>query len=277
MYTFVDEEYEVLSGPMNRAEIIRSKNENGRVSGVIAVSLTDLIDGDSISVRDLLIERLVGSEILSYMSIKLVGCSTKGGDQDALIHVSGIPEVKEEVGYQQVTFSLPDWFTFRSTGTFSDGITYMAKRANTFGDYQVSWKPGGDFNTVCENWYTGNEAAYYVGSGQWAILTAGNEAIITISQEDMVEWNRLLTMNRVDFKRERISEDALLWNRRVCFGNGIEAEINVRSGQTNLWAEGILFKNGVDIMCSEPKERLDGDYQLKDKDSDTTFVVKVSG
>lgn len=62
MYTFADKEYEVLTRPMNRAEIIRNKDENGRINGVVAISLSDLIDGDSDSVRDLLTENLVGSE-----------------------------------------------------------------------------------------------------------------------------------------------------------------------------------------------------------------------
>lgn len=52
-----------LLSPLNAAEITERLDEHGHVSGIVAIDLTDLIDGDLESVLDLLSERLVGSTL----------------------------------------------------------------------------------------------------------------------------------------------------------------------------------------------------------------------
>lgn len=53
----------VLTAPLAPAEIAARLDSDGMVSGLVAVDVSDLIDGDLEYVLDLLSERLVGSSL----------------------------------------------------------------------------------------------------------------------------------------------------------------------------------------------------------------------
>ena len=77
----------VPAGTLTRQQMERQLYEMGQCSGVVAVDLNDIIDGDLESFLDLLSTLLTGSPMLSDIEYKVVGADAG----DVLIEVDGDP------------------------------------------------------------------------------------------------------------------------------------------------------------------------------------------
>lgn len=178
MYSFVNKEFVVvLQQPLIRTEIIRGSNRDGYISGVIAVELSDLIDGNHENLMDLFSEKLIGSVCLSDITFRIVGCSSCN---EVLIEVTGhADEIEEEIG-EVADMILPDKFTFINTqNVFAADVIYQAEKANEHGDYRITW--GWDENKkrithlAKAEWYTSNEVMIYIRNGWWVIIEEKNK------------------------------------------------------------------------------------------------------
>ena len=77
-----------LENPLTKEEISKQYDATGRVSGVVAVNLDNLVERGFESVLDLLSDLLVGSDDLMDTSYELVGTL---GDGVLLVKVGGDP------------------------------------------------------------------------------------------------------------------------------------------------------------------------------------------
>lgn len=86
-------------------------------------------------------------------------------------------------------------------------------------------------------------------------------------------WNRLLKEAIVNFEALGVPQDATLFIKTVKFDDGAFADLQVCSGQTNLWCEMVWFdENGCEICCSDAcADHLEGEWQCEDD----AYSVKV--
>lgn len=94
-----------------------------------------------------------------------------------------------------------------------------------------------------------------------------------ISRASVEKYNRLLDMVDVDFKKEGIDEDSVIKTYTFRFADGIEADIKVCSGQTNLFVDPVLFENGHECCVLEPADTLDGEYSFEHNGTIYTAVL----
>lgn len=80
--------YTVMEQPYTAAEILKNLDDDGQISGVVGISLDDIIENDMEGFDDILTERLVGLNCcLSEISYDVVGVEP---DENFLhIRVSG--------------------------------------------------------------------------------------------------------------------------------------------------------------------------------------------
>lgn len=84
--------------------------------------------------------------------------------------------------------------------------------------------------------------------------------LIEVSKEQISKWNRLLSMEEVDFAAEGIETDSTLANFEARLNDTYAVEIKIMSGQHNLWVNGFLFKSGNEVGVLEPEHALEGFY-----------------
>ncbi len=96
-----------------------------------------------------------------------------------------------------------------------------------------------------------------------------------IPRKELDYYNRLLAMTEVDFEKEQISEDSTLQTYTVDFGNGIEADIKVCAGQTNLFVDPVLFHNGSEVCVLETADEVDGEYFFEYEG--VTYIAEIAG
>ena len=95
---------------------------------------------------------------------------------------------------------------------------------------------------------------------------------IKVEKEKLNHLNSLLSMENIDFHALKIEEDATLETFTANFGNGIEVDIKVCSGQTNCFVDPILFDHGSEAVTNDTEDQLDGIY-LFEYESNTYVVV----
>ena len=87
-----------MDKPYSEEELISLANNNGYITGIIAVPLSNIIDCDFESFLDVLAMKLVNNECLMDISYKAVGISdVESGDTNILIEVSG--DVSEIISF----------------------------------------------------------------------------------------------------------------------------------------------------------------------------------
>lgn len=94
-----------------------------------------------------------------------------------------------------------------------------------------------------------------------------------IPKKTVDKYNHLLDMKDMDFENEGIDEDAVLKTYTFRFANGIEADIKVCSGQTNLFVDPVLFHNGCECCVLETADTVDGEYSFEYNDVIYTAVL----
>jgi hypothetical protein len=63
----------ILYEPLNAEKILAQRDENGFISGLVLVDISDIIDGDLESLLDTVSEKLVGSPLGMEIEYKPVG------------------------------------------------------------------------------------------------------------------------------------------------------------------------------------------------------------
>lgn len=82
----------------------------------------------------------------------------------------------------------------------------------------------------------------------------------TIKQEDAEYFQQLLDKTEINFHKMKIAEDSTIETFTFYFGNNIEADIKVCSGQNNCFLDPILFENGSEVCLLDPEGDLIGEY-----------------
>ena len=87
-----------LEKPYTQSEMKELRDENGYVTGRVAVPLSDIIDNDLEGFLALLAEKLVNNDCLMDINYKAIGIeNTESGDANIIIEVSGdVSEILEE-------------------------------------------------------------------------------------------------------------------------------------------------------------------------------------
>jgi len=91
MYKFLNEEYEILKVPLTKRQI--NGSPENKVTGVIAVQLSDMIDRDLEDFLDFLEQQLVEEGLAMEINYTLVGCSDKN---TVLLLVSAYVDIEPE-------------------------------------------------------------------------------------------------------------------------------------------------------------------------------------
>lgn len=100
------------------------------------------------------------------------------------------------------------------------------------------------------------------------------ESKIKISKEKAEELQVLLDKDSINFEKEDIEEDSVLFKGVAVFDNGFMAHIKVCSGQNNLYVDPVLFDNeGNEVYAGEPAFELLGEYYFEYKGN--AYVVYV--
>lgn len=102
------------------------------------------------------------------------------------------------------------------------------------------------------------------------------EKTIKISKEKADELQILLDKDEIDFEKEDIEEDSVLFEETVAFDNGFTAEIKVYSDQTNLYVDYVLFdKEGHEVCVGEPAFELVGEYNFEYKGDKYNIYIEA--
>lgn len=97
---------------------------------------------------------------------------------------------------------------------------------------------------------------------------------ITISRAKATELNAILATESGKLPKEK--QDQTLWTQSVSFGNNIEADIQVCSGQENAYLNPVLFQSGMEVAClQDESESVEGEYPFEYQGKEYTVVVKV--
>ena len=100
---------------------------------------------------------------------------------------------------------------------------------------------------------------------------------ITISRSEADRITALLC-EEPSCESECFGEDEKITHTAV-FDDGYEADIEVCGvqyveGECNTaWSQGVLFKNGSEVCCSEPSDEFLGEWEFET--NDTTYIVNV--
>ena len=98
---------------------------------------------------------------------------------------------------------------------------------------------------------------------------------IEIDAKELKYWNEMLQKSEIDFEAEKIAEDETLFCKTVKFDDGIEADLRVCSGQTNLWCEAVWYDNGCEMYCSDAcADTLEGIWECIDEKYTFEVVAK---
>lgn len=157
-------ELPVLNRPYNRAEVVRKCTAGNRISGIVRVSLCDLLEKDQEGFLDQLNEELVGDIMLSDLYYKIVGHQ----ENDLFLFVEAVID-NGDISYdaQVDEFDhepLAKEFYFRSTIN-SFGLIYFAKQIGM--DYVVSLLNGHTHQNI--TWYTKTEMIRNIRKGQFVL------------------------------------------------------------------------------------------------------------
>lgn len=80
----------VLEKPYTIQEMKEKKNEDGYVTGCVAVALSDIIDNDLEQFLDLIAEKLVANDCLMDINYKAIGIiDVDSGNANIIIEVTG--------------------------------------------------------------------------------------------------------------------------------------------------------------------------------------------
>lgn len=90
MYKFLNKEYEILPAPLTKKQITAIE---GKVSAVIEVGLSDMINRDLEGFLDFLEESLVEEGLVMEIDYELVGCTN---DNIVLLLVSGHIDIEPD-------------------------------------------------------------------------------------------------------------------------------------------------------------------------------------
>ena len=75
---------------------------------------------------------------------------------------------------------------------------------------------------------------------------------MTVNAEELNKWNKWLKESEIDFDEVDFDYDATLFCQTVEFDDGVQADLKVCSGQTNLWCEMVWFDaEGHELACSD--------------------------
>jgi len=91
MYKFLNEEYEILTTPLTKKQI--NECHGNRVTGVIEVQLSDMIDHDLEGFLNFLEQQLVEEGLVMEIDYRLVGCSD---NNTVLLLVSGYVNIETD-------------------------------------------------------------------------------------------------------------------------------------------------------------------------------------
>ena len=157
-------ELPVLNRPYNRAEVVRKCTAGNRISGIVRISLYDLLENNQEGFLDQLNEELVGDIMLSDWHYKVVGHK----ENDLFLFVEATVYDKD-ISYdpQADEFDhepLAKEFYFRSTIN-PYGLVYFAKQTGM--DYAVSVVNGHTLQD--ETWYTKTEMIRKIRQGVFVV------------------------------------------------------------------------------------------------------------
>lgn len=102
------------------------------------------------------------------------------------------------------------------------------------------------------------------------------EKNVKLKEIDIKRLQSLLDKEELDFEKEDIEPDSILFNEFFKFENGFMANIKVCSGQTNCWVEAVLFNEaGSEIGVTEPSFDILGEYNFQlDQDEFNITIEK---
>lgn len=101
---------------------------------------------------------------------------------------------------------------------------------------------------------------------------------IIINREKLATINKYLTVEPKT-EDECLSEDETITYTAV-FDDGYEVDVKCcgvqfREGESNLaWSEAVLFKNGMEVCCTEPEFEFDGEWELADGNKIFTVLIR---
>lgn len=100
------------------------------------------------------------------------------------------------------------------------------------------------------------------------------QMIVDAKQLDF--WNKWLKEKEINFDEVDFPYDATLFCQTVEFDDGVQADLKVCSGQTNIWCEMVWFdEEGRELACSDAcADELVGEWKcsLGDGDYDVEVV-----
>lgn len=104
-----------------------------------------------------------------------------------------------------------------------------------------------------------------------------NKKKLILPRETIDRYNALMKANKVDYEKEEIDVHSIVERWSVPFHNGYEVDIKVCSNSNedgDLWCEAVLFRNGVQVSCTDAEYVLNGQWTLYFED-DLFFIVEV--
>ena len=98
---------------------------------------------------------------------------------------------------------------------------------------------------------------------------------VFVSKEKLKKLNYLLSLDKIDFEKEGVKEDSVLFEKVINFNKNIMVLIQVCTGQNNAYINSVLFKNGQEVTCleCEGEDSLDGEYIFDFNENE--YVVKI--
>lgn len=102
------------------------------------------------------------------------------------------------------------------------------------------------------------------------------ELQLTIPAAQIDEYNRLMSVDELDYDAHDIERYSTVDSWTVNAGDGYEIDVKVCSSNDGdpLWCEAVLFLNGCEQACSDVEDELDGEWQLEA--SGACFVLNVT-
>lgn len=98
---------------------------------------------------------------------------------------------------------------------------------------------------------------------------------IIVGKEELKRLNDILDMEEIDFEKENIKEDAVLFEESVYFDEDKFALIQVCTGQHNAYVNAVLFEKGQEVNCLDGEAGLDGEYLFNYNNTDYTVVIEA--
>lgn len=101
---------------------------------------------------------------------------------------------------------------------------------------------------------------------------------ITIEKEKRIleKWDKLLEMEEIDFDKEGFAQDTILDIFTAIFSDGVEADIKICSGISNLFVDPVLFdKNGYEIGLLDPEGNIEDIFIFETDKKE--YIVEIVG